>query len=65
MSPRNATTEKRLLTLKSDNKDFRATSIIVSENHVSIWPTSDGGGYFSIPKQDFNKMVDWYNAEQK
>lgn len=69
MKPREATTFKKVCSLKEDNyprNNFKKWSILVSDSGVSIHPPSgDNRGYFEIPRKDFNAIVDWYNEDQK
>lgn len=65
MKPREANTNRKLSSLKRDNKSFGKVDILVHEDRVSIWPenkTTDG--WIVISKRDFNRMIDWYNQEQ-
>jgi hypothetical protein len=64
LSPRKANVTYWLCRLKRDNKDSGEASILVSEKHVSIW-NDEKSGYISIPKKNFNQLIDWYNREQK
>lgn len=66
MKPREANTAKKLSMLKRDNIGFDNADILVSEKDVSIWPDSKiTGGWIVLSKKQFNKMIDWYNKEQK
>jgi hypothetical protein len=52
--------------LKRDNIEFDNADILVSEKDVNIWPDSKiTGGWITLSKKQFNKMIDWYNKEQK
>lgn len=66
MKPREANSEKKLMRLKCDTKAFGKTDILVSERTVSIWPESkESVGWIVLSKKDFNRMIDWYNRDQK
>jgi len=66
MSPRKANTDKKLSRLLRDNIQAGESDILVHEDRVAIWPDSTmPGGWVTISKKSFNKMIDWYNKEQK
>ena len=65
MKPRNATTEKKLLQLKCDNKSFGKGDILIEKDRVSIWPESEKSDqWISMSRKEFNVMIDWYNKKQ-
>lgn len=65
MTPRDATTLKKILTLKEDNfpREPEKWGILVTEGDVSIHPPH-GGGFIRIPRKQFNALIDWYQREQ-
>lgn len=65
LSPRKATTEKKIESLKQDNVEFKGGQILVFKKYVSIWGMYDQPkGYTRITRTAFNKIIDWYNKEQ-
>lgn len=68
MTPRKATKEKQLLSLKRDNVNYKDHWMLVSEGSVFIANQKSGEsptGIVEIPKRIFNRMVKFYLAEQK
>ncbi len=66
MRPRDCRSEKDLLRCRTDNAPLRndVWSILNGEDHVSLHGPS-GQGYVTIPRKEFNTIVDWYNRDQK
>lgn len=68
LSPRKATTEKKLCSLKSDGHQTKKYWIQLGTNHVSITAQESGkqptGKLWEIPRRDFNALIDWYNKKQ-
>jgi len=69
MTPREANTFKKLYSLWRDNfpTPGKRWTALVSENDISLLPPYPIEGYvaISIPKTEFNKIIDWYNKDQK
>jgi hypothetical protein len=69
MRPYDVKAEADLLAMETDNfpQDSDVWSIMNSENHISLHPPVDGSGktyIISIPRDQFNAIVDWYMADQ-
>ena len=66
MKPRNANTDNKRRMLSRDNIQAGKSDILVHEDRVSIWPDSKiTAGWIVLSKKSFNKMIDWYNKDQK
>jgi len=68
LSPRNAKTENELCSLQSDNKSVKDYWIMIEGAKISIAKQtlgSEADWCFSIPKRQFNALIDWYNKEQE
>lgn len=69
MRPYDVTDTEQFLTMESDNfpGDPAKWAILHSGDHVTLFtPANDmGSQMFSIPREEFNAIVDWYLAEQK
>lgn len=61
LSPRNAKTFEDVCMLNTDNKDFESHRISITESHITIW---DGDKSIEVPRDVFNKMLNWYNNRQ-
>lgn len=63
--PYDVTKDSQLLGMESDNfpPEPDKWSILHSGDHVSIHPPR-GGGYYTIPRKQFNALVDWYMRDQ-
>jgi len=66
MKPRNCRTTEDLLKCRTDNFPGIGDrwSILNQEQCVSLHQPN-GGGWVTIPRKDFNAIVDWYNRDQK
>lgn len=66
MTPREATTLEKILKLSQDNWPIepKKWSILVSENRISIHQPVNGG-FLSIPRKEFDALIDWYQRDQK
>lgn len=69
MRPYDVKTEAEIIAMESDNhpQDADVWSIMNGGNHVSLHPprTDDGKTFWvSIPREQFNAIVDWYLADQ-
>ncbi len=63
MKPYDAKFQKDLTELVSDNfGPLGSWSIMLDGDHVSLH--SPEGGWVSIPRAQFNAIVDWYTADQ-
>ena len=65
MRPRDAKTFDQFCELSRDNYPAANDkfSILISDDHVSIHPPN-GGGFYRIPRSQFNAIVDWYMRDQ-
>lgn len=65
MSPREAKTFDQICALKRDNypSSNAKFSILLSEGSVSLHQPN-GVGYYSIPRREWNAIVDWYMRDQ-
>ena len=61
MRPYNAKTLDQICELRRDNypPENDVWSILLSGDHVSLHPPA-GGGYVTIPRDQFNTIVRWY-----
>jgi len=68
MRPYDVKREADLLAMVSDNhpQESDVWSILNSGDHVSLHsPAGEGKSFFvSIPRNQFNAIVDWYMADQ-
>ncbi len=69
MRPYDVKTEANTLAMESDNhpQDSAVWSIMSSDDCISLHPPVDGTGksyFISIPRDQFNVIVDWYMADQ-
>lgn len=69
MRPYDVTDSEQLLEMESDNhpQDRGRWSILHNGDHVSLHPPANAGRgqYVTIPRSDFNAIVDWYMADQR
>lgn len=65
MRPYDAKTDDDLISMESDNHpgETGQWSILHNGGHVSLH-APEGRGYISIPRDQFNVIVDWYVANQ-
>lgn len=66
MTPRQATTHKKILKMQEDNfpQDPAKWSILITPTNVSIH-RPHGCGHVSVPRKDFDALVDWYQRDQQ
>ena len=68
LAPKDARTTKRIRSLRSDNYSTRDGWILLDGGtHISIAQQRQGEGpkgHVSIPRTQFNRMVEWYLKEQ-
>jgi hypothetical protein len=68
MRPYDAKSEEDLLAMESDNhpQDSAVWSILHNGDHVSLHSPSptDRAHFITIPRDQFNAIVDWYMADQ-
>lgn len=67
MRPRDAATQRKIMALTQDNfpPDPDVWSILVSSDRVSLHPPAGNDGRFvTIPRKQFDAIVDWYNQDQ-
>ncbi len=62
MSARRANTLDKICSVRRDNFSSGKCNIHTDQQKVHIY---DGKDTFMIPKKDFNRLIDWYNREQK
>ena len=62
MSARRANTLDKICSVRRDNISSGKYSILTDEKKVYLW---SGEERLSLPKKDFNRLIDWYNREQK
>lgn len=64
MRPYDVTDTDQFIEMESDNfpPDPHSWGILHNGDHVSLH--LPGGGFFSIPRDQFNAIVDWYMADQ-
>lgn len=62
--PRDAKTFDQICELRRDNYPPKhgVWSILLSDDHVSLHQPD--GGYVTIPRREFNVIVDWYMRDQ-
>lgn len=68
LSPREATTEKKILTLQSDNSDTKNAWILIDGPTVVVAVQKNGKPLvqsIKILRKDFDRLIDWYNKPQK
>lgn len=67
MKPYDASSEKDRVALLEDNNpsDPDVWSILLGEDEVSLHAPAGEGDYITIPRDEFNAIVDWYMADQK
>ncbi len=67
LSPRKARSDQ-FPKLNSDNKSTENYWILINENHITMTEQASGEnpkGSICFDRKQFNKMIDWYNREQK
>ena len=67
LSPRNARSDQ-FEKLNSDNRHTDNYWILLNEDNITITEQTSGEypkATISIDKIQFNKLIDWYNREQK
>lgn len=69
LSPRKARTFKQMVSLKTDNHHTKESWILLMEgNSICISNQRNGEALtasITIQRKDFNRLIDWYNKEQK
>lgn len=69
MRPRDCKTYDDVAAMRTDNAPRKSNvwSILNGDDHISLHPPAgpDSGTYVTIPRDQFNKIVDWYNRHQK
>ncbi len=72
LSPRKARSDQ-FVKLNSYNKNTENHRILIHEDYVTItkqtvgesWKKDRGYSEIHIDKEQFNKLIDWYNREQE
>src|SRR5687767_2435233 len=68
LTPRNARREKQLVLMRYTRSQSGNHSLFIDDAvYVSEWRDVDGRRVveqFRIPRRDFNRLIDWYNAPQ-
>jgi len=68
MRPRDAKTSEDIRKLRSDNKDVPEGWIRINGDTVMVYQQRCGEestGKVNLPRAEFNRLIDWYNREQK
>jgi hypothetical protein len=70
LRPRRARTEKQLAQLRKRVCDLPGSRLSVFEDYVAVWQNARLENArvetnVLISKKEFNKLIDWYNREQK
>jgi len=68
LNPRKAKTHKEISQLESDNISTEDYWILISPKYVTICKQKIGikpENSISIPREDFDKLVEWYLLSQK
>lgn len=68
MKPRDAKTSKQMCSLETDNCDTMAGWILLDYGFVIIHAQrsgEDSEGRLRLPRAQFNKLIDWYNKDQR
>ncbi len=68
MTPRQATKEREILQLKTDNHATQTAWITVGERTVTLTRQKRGEaatGGVTLTRRDFHALVDWYHRDQK
>lgn len=69
MRPRDATTERKQMKLRRDNKCTETGWILVDASRGTVTLCKQGvgensDGMVAMPRRTFNALIDWYNREQ-
>lgn len=62
MKPYDVTSTKQCLKMDSDNHLSGDFALLLNGNYISLH--TDDGSHVKIPRENFNKLVDWYIADQ-
>lgn len=69
MRPRDCKTERDVLTLRRDNYDTKEGWILCQPDNLVVIQQQRTGenaiGCVELPRGEFNRMVDWWNRNQK
>jgi len=61
MKPIDAKTFDQICELEFDNIDTaNGCALLLGDDEVSIYPPNNSAPYVSIPREDFEEMIEWY-----
>jgi hypothetical protein len=67
MSPRNAKSELKIMSLKTDNISTPNFWLLLHKDSITLTKQKTGESStekITITREAFNKFIDWYNREQ-